>query len=75
MSNKAKEIVSGYKNLIKSSLGLSSEADEKIFESRIEVCASCENRDTVLNICGLCGCHLAAKVRSLERGGCPINLW
>ena len=70
---KAKEIADGYKNLIKSKLGLSSEEDEKIFQSRREICDACD-RKSALDRCLECGCPLAAKTKSLT-SECPLDLW
>lgn len=70
MMNKAKEIVSGYTNLVKSSLNLTTEQEEELFNARTEICNVCEN--SVDNICKLCGCVLAAKTKSLY-SSCPDN--
>jgi hypothetical protein len=67
--SKVNEIANGYKNLVKSKLGLSSEKDEKIFKARREICNSCPEK-TALDRCALCSCPLAAKTRSLE-SKCP----
>tara|TARA_R110000822_G_scaffold227017_2_gene359713 strand:+ start:8820 stop:9041 length:222 start_codon:yes stop_codon:yes gene_type:complete len=72
--SKAKEISNGYKNLLLSKLGLSSEENEKVFNARREICNSCASRDILLDRCKLCGCPLAAKTRSIVTE-CPIKLW
>jgi len=71
--SKAEEIAQGYKNLVKSKLGLSSEEDEKIFNARREICDECEFK-SAMDRCLKCGCPLAAKTRSLI-SECPIELW
>lgn len=67
------EIVNGYSNLVKSKLGISSVRDEKIFKARREICNACPYK-TKLDRCGLCGCPLAAKTRSLTTK-CPDKKW
>ena len=67
------EIVDGYKNLVKSKLGLSDEKDEEIFKARRTICNACPNI-TALDRCGICGCPLAAKTRSLKTN-CPDKKW
>lgn len=57
------EITSGYKNLIKSKLGLSSEEDEKVFSERANICNVCPHI-TRINTCGICGCPIEAKTKS-----------
>lgn len=73
INKKAKEIAQGYKNLLKSKLGLSSEEDEKIFNARRKVCDSCEFKSKI-DTCLKCHCPLAAKTRSYV-SSCPENLW
>lgn len=74
-SNQINVIVSGYKNLIKSKLGLSSQLDEAIFTARRKICDACEHR-TKLDRCGKCGCPLGAKTRSLDPASkCPEGHW
>lgn len=72
--NKAKEISNGYKNLVKSKLGLSAKKDELIFMARRTICNSCEFRDPDWDICKKCGCPLTAKTKSLLTD-CPEELW
>ncbi len=70
-----KKIVDGYKNLVKSKLGLSDEKDEEIFNARLTICNACP-RKSALNRCLECGCPLAAKVRSLRPlNSCPKGHW
>lgn len=63
-NNKIKEIGSGYKNFLKSKLGLSSEEDEKVFAERLAICKACPNV-TKINTCSLCGCPLDVKTKSM----------
>ena len=45
---------------------------------RIEICNSCENKTKNLmgiNICGVCGCALKAKVFSPVFDACPEHKW
>lgn len=73
--SKATEIASGYKNLLKDKLGLSSPQQEKLFVVRREICNACDHI-TALDRCGKCGCPLAAKTRSLDPDNkCPEGLW
>lgn len=69
---KAKEISNGYKNLLRSKFGLTSEKEEKLFEARRTICNNCEHGQTMR--CKLCGCPIAAKTKSIE-SKCPDNLW
>jgi uncharacterized protein with PIN domain len=71
--SKAKEIADGYKNLLKSKLGLSSEEEEKVFKARREICDACSFK-SAMDRCLKCGCPLAAKTRSLI-SECPEKLW
>lgn len=71
--SKFDEIVNGYKNLVKSKLGLSSEKDEEIFKARREICNECP-KVTPMDRCSMCGCPLAAKTRSLITN-CPDSKW
>lgn len=71
--SKFDEIVDGYKNLVKSKLGVSSEKDEEVFKARRNICNACTEM-TALDRCGICGCPLAAKTRSLKTN-CPDNKW
>ena len=73
MKNQAKEIANGYKNLLKSKLGLSSEEEEKVFKARREICDACSFK-SAMDRCLKCGCPLAAKTRSLI-SECPEKLW
>mgnify|MGYP003629421132 CR=1 FL=1 len=70
---KAKEIADGYKNLLKSKLGLSSEEEEKVFKARREICDACSFK-SAMDRCLKCGCPLADKTRSLT-SECPEGLW
>ena len=70
---KIDEIANGWKNVIKSKLGVSSEEDEKIFQSRRAICNECDSRSE-LDRCLECGCPLAAKTRSLI-SDCPLGRW
>tara|TARA_R110002049_G_scaffold85285_1_gene216869 strand:+ start:932 stop:1174 length:243 start_codon:yes stop_codon:yes gene_type:complete len=75
ITNTFNQIVSGYSNLVKSKLGLSSDSDEKIFKARRAICNACEHK-SALDRCLVCGCPLAAKTRSLNPlSACPNNHW
>ncbi len=71
--SRLEEIINGYSNLLKSKLGVSKAKDERIFKARREICNACPER-TRLDRCGLCGCPLAAKTRSLVTK-CPDGKW
>ena len=69
------EIVSGYKNLVKSKLGLSDEKDEEIFNARRTICNACSFK-SAMDRCLKCGCPLGAKTRSLDpETKCPEKFW
>lgn len=71
--SKAKEIASGFGNLLKNTFKLSDAKVEEVATARAAVCQACEfGKDRTR--CGKCGCVLAAKVRSMN-SSCPINLW
>jgi hypothetical protein len=73
--SKAREIASGYKNLLKNQLGLSSPEQEKLFVVRREICNACDYR-SALDVCIKCGCPLSAKTKSLSpHSKCPEGLW
>lgn len=71
--SKLEEIADGYGNLAKKIVGFSSEEVEKTCQQRMAVCNSCENKTTT-DRCGLCGCVLAAKTRSMG-SECPDKRW
>ena len=73
MKKKAKEIADGYLNLAKHKLGLTEAKNEKIFNSRRNICNMCQFK-SAMDRCLKCGCPLAAKTRSLT-SGCPIGKW
>ena len=68
-----KEIADGYKNSVKSKLGLSSEEDERIFKERRAICDACD-RKSDLDKCLECGCPLDKKTKSLI-SNCPLGKW
>ena len=68
--SKAKEVISGFANLAKSSLKLTTEQEEELFNARAEICNNCEH--AMAGLCSLCGCVLAAKTKSLY-SSCPDN--
>jgi len=72
-SSRFSQIVDGYSNLVKSKLGISSEKDEEVFKARREICNACPEK-TALDRCGICGCPLPAKTRSLS-SNCPDKKW
>lgn len=71
--SKLEEIMNGWMNVAKSKLGVSSNQDEEVFKARREICNPCEHR-TKKDTCGLCGCPLMAKTRSLITN-CPDGKW
>lgn len=62
------EIISGWKNYV-----FPNEEVEKIATERIVTCLDCE-KITSEKKCGLCGCYMPAKVRSLK-STCPLKKW
>lgn len=65
--NKLEEIVQGWKNLV-----FKTPEAEELAKKRAEVCAGCDYN--VLSVCVLCGCPLAAKLRS-KKTTCPKKKW
>jgi hypothetical protein len=71
--NKEK-ITEGIKNTL-----LKDKFVEEVHEERMAICNSCTDKSTkcipgVSECCGLCGCSLAFKTRSLS-SRCPANKW
>jgi hypothetical protein len=72
------KILEGIKNKV-----FKKEHIEQIYEERLKVCSSCEEVDDLGSkcvvrgtgpCCGLCGCSLGLKLRSLA-SECPANKW
>ena len=71
--NKAKEIASGFGNLLRSKLNLTTEEEETLFNARRKICDECPlNKDNLT--CSRCGCVLSAKVRAINTS-CPDGNW
>jgi prolyl 4-hydroxylase len=53
------------------------EEQSSLAAKRLEICESCEFKDTILGInkCSVCGCALKGKVFSPQRGACPKGKW
>jgi len=47
---------------------------KKVVKERMDICKSCEIRNSTLNVCTICGCWLPAKTK-LKKSSCPIELW
>jgi hypothetical protein len=62
------EIISGWKNYV-----FPNKEVEKIAKHRISICLKCDRLKSNKR-CGICGCYMPAKVRSLK-SKCPKNLW
>ena len=71
--SKVNEIADGFKNILRSKIGLTSEEEEVLFKTRREVCNACPMNNNNLT-CSKCGCVLAAKVRAINTT-CPNGLW
>lgn len=69
-----KNIINGYGNLLKNTVGLSSEEEEELFEARANVCKICEFRVKLTNSCGKCGCYIPGKTKCLKCS-CPEGYW
>jgi radical SAM superfamily enzyme len=65
--SQVQEIYQGFKNLL-----FKDEEIEKLADARLNICFECPNRKEYT--CGLCGCFLKAKVRSIQ-STCPIDKW
>jgi len=70
--SKAKEIANGFGNLLRDKIGLTSEEERKLFNSRLEICNNCEHGQGAR--CKLCGCFITAKTKSIN-SECPDELW
>ena len=68
MSTKLGEIISGWKNY-----AFPSQEVEKIATNRMATCLDCPKLKKD-NRCGLCGCFMPAKVRSIN-STCPLKKW
>jgi hypothetical protein len=69
-----KEILAGIKNTV-----IKNQEIEKIAELRYSICKECPSFSTdckslITECCGICGCSLNYKTRSLK-SSCPINKW
>lgn len=71
--NELKDFLQAWLNLLFDSLNISDKSDEekKEIKDRLTICYNCSNRKKFF--CGVCGCPLLAKVRSVN--GCPKNKW
>lgn len=71
--NKIKDFLNSWTDLLMSSLNIkdNTEEEKKILKDRLNICHECEYRKRFY--CGVCGCPLLAKVRSLN--SCPKNKW
>ncbi len=49
-------------------------ADDSVAQDRRAICANCEARNTTLNLCTACGCHIPAKTK-LAQATCPKGQW
>lgn len=73
MISKIQEIFEAYQIMVDPTLEQS-----RIAADRLRVCDSCENKKlqaNLINICGLCGCVLAAKVFTPKKDSCPAKKW
>lgn len=73
MINKLSEIAKGYGALVRSKLLLTSEEEEKLAKTRMDVCNACEFKSKV-STCNKCGCYLPAKTKNKD-SKCPLLLW
>lgn len=71
--DKAKMILEGYTNLLKSKLFPSDSEIEELSKKRMVICNSCSHLKT-LKTCGKCGCYMPAKTRSVT-ANCPLKYW
>ncbi|MFT3908322.1 MAG: hypothetical protein QM737_02765 [Ferruginibacter sp.] len=73
MIKKAKEIITGWKNVV-----FTDEEIEKLSAERMEVCNACPFKQfseiLKMEICGECLCPLKAKTRS-PLSNCPKKKW
>lgn len=76
-------IIEGYYYLLCRKIRRLNKNKRRIYDLRYEICKKCENKNTKLNICKICGCYLPAKVScnyDLDKNGkseegCPIKKW
>jgi hypothetical protein len=70
-----KKILEGIKNSV-----LRDEFVEKVFNERLKICNSCDQKGDKCAVpgtqpcCGECGCSLGFKLRSLS-SDCPLDKW
>lgn len=67
-----KNIASGWFNVVKDKLGILKPEVKIKAENRLKICSTCPQRKG--DSCGVCGCPLIAKCRSME-SNCPIGRW
>jgi len=67
-----KQIITGFRNLVKERFGISDEEIEALYDKRIAICNTCESKQG--SRCGECGCLLEAKGRS-PQSECPLKKW
>jgi len=48
--------------------------DQKIAQSRYDICKSCHEFNSLLHTCKLCGCLMKLKVK-LNNSVCPLKKW
>lgn len=64
-----KDFAEGLKNSI-----IKDEQIELLHKERMSICETCEHYKTQTSQCGVCGCFMPIKTRSLNTK-CPKNLW
>lgn len=73
MNNLVSEIIEGWKNF-----AFKNPKVEEIATKRAEQCVNCtiKGKPVMKNkkFCGICGCYIPAKVRSLS-SKCPLGKW
>lgn len=49
-------------------------ADDDTIRKRRSLCDACEVRNTTVDMCTVCGCFIALKIK-LQESTCPMELW
>lgn len=48
--------------------------DQKVQDSRMSTCVTCDKFRSMLKQCGECGCYMPAKVK-YTKSTCPLGKW
>ena len=71
--SKAKQIIEGYANLVRSVAGSPNQDIENLAAERFATCKKCEQL-SITSQCKLCGCYMPSKTR-VDQAKCPVGKW